>query len=102
MRGGQTFRKKQSHTGLAGTAGSEREIGVTAHLTLPSAGQWQAWSCSCHFVWIRAGSTRFRHGKAAGSAEAATATRAASQLGPLLLGRDGKGDWGSFGRIGVE
>lgn len=36
-------------------------------------GQWQAWSCSCHFVWIGGSpTTTSRHamGEAAGSAEA--------------------------------
>jgi hypothetical protein len=67
----QTFHKEKFHTGLAGSLlRPEREKGATAHPTLPTAGRWQAWSCSCHFVWLCGSLTTLRAVEVAGSAEA--------------------------------
>ncbi|KAL2166274.1 hypothetical protein VTG60DRAFT_2979 [Thermothelomyces hinnuleus] len=46
----QTFPNKKFQTGLVGSAGpgQEQEAGAKADPTLPTAGQWWAWSCSCH------------------------------------------------------
>lgn len=80
-----------------GTAGSEREIGATAHPTLPGAQQWQAWSCSCHFVWNRGKPTRSCPGKATGSARRPTRCEGwPSAVGAAGGERDG-GDLGVLG-----
>jgi hypothetical protein len=89
-------------TGRHATAGSEREIGDTAHPTRPTDSRRQAWSCSCHFVWICGSPTRLCSGDAAGSAEAQP--HAAGDL-PVRQGRRGvrregaRQLLGSLGRI---
>jgi hypothetical protein len=89
-------------TGRHAAAGSEREIGDTAHPTRPTAAQRQAWSCSCHFVWICGRSpTRLCSGDAAGRAE--NHPRAASDL-PVRRGRGVRRAGGGhvFGVLGAH